>query len=83
MHLKIGNGHEERHRKESYVVFIPKKLSYFALAVCDTKLDEQNGSKCLFKGMYDFISAIVDLSFLQKFLWFLLSLEEIFKAVFS
>ena len=24
MHLKIGHGHEERHRKESYVVLSPK-----------------------------------------------------------
>ena len=33
MHLKIGHGHEERHRKESYVVFIPKKYSNVALAL--------------------------------------------------
>ena len=26
MHLKIGHGREERHRKENYIVFIPKKL---------------------------------------------------------
>ena len=30
IHLKIG---EERHRKESYVVFIPKKFSHFAPAL--------------------------------------------------
>ena len=30
-HLKVGHGHEERHRKKSYVVFIPKKYSHFAL----------------------------------------------------
>ena len=33
MHLKIGHGHEEKHKKESYVVFIPKKYSHFALAL--------------------------------------------------
>ena len=33
MHFKIGHGREERHRKESYVVFIPKKYSHFALAL--------------------------------------------------
>ena len=35
MHLKIGHGREERHRKESYVVMflIPKKYSHFALAL--------------------------------------------------
>ena len=33
MHLKIRYGREERHRKESYVVFIPKKYSHFALAL--------------------------------------------------
>ena len=33
MHLKIGHGREERNRKESYVVFIPKKYSHFALAL--------------------------------------------------
>ena len=41
--FKIGHGHEERHRKESYVVFIPKKYSHFALAQLEK--DEQNGSK--------------------------------------
>ena len=30
MHFKIGHGHEERHRKESYVLFTPKKYSHFA-----------------------------------------------------
>ena len=33
MHLKIGHGHEERHRKESYVVLSPKKYPRFALAL--------------------------------------------------
>ena len=31
--LKIGHGHEERHKKENCVVFIPKKYSHFALAL--------------------------------------------------
>ena len=33
MHLKIGHGCEERHRKESYVVFYPQKYSHFALVL--------------------------------------------------
>ena len=31
MHLQIGHGHEERHRKESYIVYIPQKYSYFVI----------------------------------------------------
>ena len=29
LHLKIGHGREERHRKESHVIFIPKKVLTF------------------------------------------------------
>ena len=31
MHLKVGHGHEERHRKESYVVCFSNKCLHFAL----------------------------------------------------
>ena len=41
MHLKINHAHEERHRKESYIVFIPKKYSYFALALWE-KINKKN-----------------------------------------
>ena len=42
MHLKIGHVREERHRKESYVVFIPKKYSHFALALWEKKNNKMN-----------------------------------------
>ena len=56
MHLEIGHGHEERHRKESYVVFIPKKYSHFAAVEKNTEVDEQNGKSHCFEKL-DFIFA--------------------------
>ena len=65
MHLKIGHGHEGRHRKESYVVFIPKKYSHFALTRGKKfKMNKmaQNGrfqffKKVLLSSPFDFIFA--------------------------
>ena len=66
MHLKIGHVREERHRKESYVVFIPKKYSHFALALWEkNKKMNKNGSKwqiqffkkVLLSSPFDFIFA--------------------------
>ena len=42
MHLKIGHGREERHRKESYVAFIPKKYSHFALVLWEKNNNNNN-----------------------------------------
>ena len=38
MHLKIGHGHEERHRKENYVVLIPQKV----LTICSSPVEKNN-----------------------------------------
>ena len=73
MHLKIGHEREERHRKESYVVFISKKYSHFALALWEknnemNKLAE-NGRFQFFKKYFCQVlltsSLLVDLNFSQ------------------
>ena len=46
MHLKIGHGHEKRHRKESYVVFIPKKYSHFEKIIIIIQPSTKNNTKC-------------------------------------
>ena len=69
MRLKIGHGCEERHRKESYVVFIPKKYSHFALALLkNNKMNKMIYFRNLKKYFNSFLFTSyfpVDLNFFQ------------------